>query len=503
MRRLQPFAHTKYVSLCLLQVATVAGCEDQIGASRDVVRFDVVQADQPARLADTHAIDSTLDANLEATDGRVPTDVDASAAADVQDVQDAGSLQIRVPPTIQAQLVFEAPVEATTPSTWNAHLPKLTGDESFYYVNYTFAPADHTLRYSAILQRPRGNGPGGAPAPWSEVARIVYPHQPPGIVMDRARTLHLVFDCLQYAPGMDRSCFQGGANSAGLVSRFYHLGFSARDPLGALRWDAYGNYNEWTVLSNGYMGIAVAPDDSVHWSLADGSWARHVQRFRGGRLSPAPVLSEPGRYLLYPSTAFSNQSELMFVGEFDPGGGSNAGYPAASLYSLGVNTATRILRITPDVPIAAGEVGAFPTDLDVAPNQTIYALSYVKTALATECTKLFRILPGGMVSTIAMGCLDSYARLQIVDDDTLVIIASGARDTVRIGVSNDRGDHWMWRSVPITGIAAQDIAVNSWTTIDETNSPLIYRSDRVAMVFTGIQMNNTARRMYFAEFSLR
>lgn len=473
---------------------SLVGCESEGPSSIDVPRrFDAVtDAYHEASLVDLPAQDVIRDdATFDATSGDARPDVATADAAD-------GGSELQIPQRITAQLVFEAPVAATTPATWNAHLPKLTGDENFFYLNYSYETPDTPPRYSAILQRPRNGN-----ANWTEVARVRYQHQPLGMVMDRARSLHMVFDCLQPMPGVSGECFQGGAGSGALGSRFYHLVFSSRNAMGALRWDTYGNYNEWTMESNGYMGISVAPDDSIQWSLADTMWNRHVQRFRAGMLSPAPVLNEPGRYLLYPITAWRQTGGLMFVGEFDPSGGSNAGYPAASLYALGVDNATRILRVMPDAPVAAGAPGAFPSDLDVGADQTIFALSYVYSAMPAQCTKLFRIEPGGVVNTIPVGCLDGYARLQVVDRNTLVLLSSATRDSMRVGVSTDRGDHWLWHTVMIDGINAADVAIGGWSLIDDRSAPLLYNPERITMVFSGTQMGNTSRRLYFAEFALR
>jgi hypothetical protein len=415
----------------------------------------------------------------------------------------AGPAQLRIPSEIAAQLVFEAPAATSTPATWNAHLPKLTADQYNFYVNYSFETPETAPRYSAVLVRARA---GGA---WREAARFRYQHQPLGMVMDRAGALHVAFDCLQLAPGMDGLCFQGGASSAGLASRFYHLVFSARNNSNELRFDTYANHSEWTAQSNGYIGIAVAPNDTVEWSLADSGWRRHVQRFRSVPQPAGPVLTALPRYLLYPINAWTSEFGLMFVGEFDPAGGNNAGYPASTLYATRAGESASVLRILPDAPVAAGEVGVFPSDLDVARDDTIYALAYVKSGMVDHCTKLFRIERGLLfgaranASEFAMGCLDSYAQLQLVDEQTLVVLSAANGHNVRLGWSTDRGATWEWRTVPITGINPADIAINSWTLLDDRNSPREFRADRIAMVFTGVQAGNSFRRMYFAEFALR
>jgi hypothetical protein len=443
---------------------------------------------------DAPSSDARSDAALDATTtDATRTDSDASDGDGDAAMDDARA--VRVPSAITAELVYEAPAGARTPPTWNAHLPKLVGDDRDFYAVFTHYPEAVADRYAVVVRRPRA---GGA---WSEAARFASVHQPPGIVMTRARALHLAFDCLR-APGTgDVECFRGGAGTNGLVSRFYRLVFSARDAAGALRWDSYGNYSEWVAESNGYIGLAVAPDDHVHWSLLDASMNRIAFRSDGGAGAPMHTLSEAGRPLLYPLAAWDRARLLLFAGEFDPRGGSNAGYPASSLYTLSAGAPSRILRVTPEVAVGAGMVGAFPSDLEVGDDGTLYALSYQRRADAA-CTTLFRSDRADRFVAIPVGCFDTYARLQLVDDHTLLLLASGAGASLRVGVSADRGDTWRWTDVQVRGANASDVSLFGYTLIDPRSAPGVFQSRLVRMVFSGSDSAGLARRLYFAEWSL-
>jgi hypothetical protein len=423
------------------------------------------------------------------------TGMDASADASADTGADAGAT-VRIPSEITAEAVFEAPAGATTPPTWNAHLPKLVGDARFLYVAFTHYPEAVSARYAAVLRRARGGGP------WTEVARFASVHQPIGIAMTRAGALHVALGCLRASAGADVECFRGGAGTLGLRNRFYRLVFSARDATGALRWDTYANHGEWTGEANGYAGIAVAPDDAVHWSLLDATMNRPVFRAALGAGTRVATLSEPGRTLLYPLSAWDGDRPLVFVGEFDPSGGSNAGYPAASLYALDAASPTRALRIAPEVPVGPGMIGAFPSDLEATSDATVFALAYQRRA-GGACTALFRGQIGRPFASLPVGCLDTYAKLQLVDDHTLVLVASAPGAAVRVGVSSDRGDTWRWTDVSLRGTHPDDREFFGYTLVDPRSAPGLFTPDRVRMVFSGYDAARTARRLYYAEWPLQ
>jgi hypothetical protein len=470
------------------------GCSGEVAndAGADVRRSDVVE--------DVSALDSLAqDDGLADAGDALSSDVNVSDVGGdrtvAHDVVDAG-MGVVVPSEIAAEVVFESSAGAATPPTWNAHLPKLVGDDRFFYAVYTHAADAVSSRYAAVLRRARS---GGA---WTEVARFQNIHQPPGVVMTRAGALHVTFGCLRSSPGVDATCFAGGAGTNGLNNRYYRFVFSARDASGALRWDTYANYSEWTAESNGYAGIAVAPNDDVQWSLLDAAYNRVVFRSSGAAGSTVATLSEAGRALLYPLSAWDGARALLFAGEFDRSGGSNAGYPASSLFSLGAGGAARVLRVVPEVPVGAGMIGAFPSDLEVTRDGTIYALAYQRRA-GSVCTALFRSDGGDRFDSVPVRCFDTYARLQLVDDGTLVLVATGTGARVHVGVSTNRGDSWSWSDVAVRGTHPADVSIYGYTLIDPRSSPGIFQSNQVHMVFSGSDSGGLARRLYYAHWSLR
>src|SRR5439155_18442564 len=127
-------------------------------------------------------------------------DADTHADANTADVVDAPPRVPTLPTAVAAELVATSPVSATTPASWNPHLPKFTGDDHFLYAVHTYFPNDEASRFALIMRRPRAGGP------WVQVARVDHVHQPPGVAMDRGGTMHMVFDCLRSGT-TDVSCF--------------------------------------------------------------------------------------------------------------------------------------------------------------------------------------------------------------------------------------------------------------------------------------------------------
>ena len=146
---------------------------------------------------------------------------------------------------VDAEVVTSVLRGASTPSSWNPNLPKLVGDSAFLYAVHTYYPDAIAQRYAYILKRPRA-GSGN----WTVVATFRYVHQPPGLVMDAQSRLHVVFECLRPSPNVAVECFRGGAGTGGLMNRFYHLIFKARNPDGSLRFDTYANYNETLLVKS-------------------------------------------------------------------------------------------------------------------------------------------------------------------------------------------------------------------------------------------------------------
>lgn len=434
--------------------------------------------------------------NPTAPDGAIVTneagpDATAEATADVADATEAFT-----PSEVVGELIFSGPARARTPASWNAHLPKLAGDDKFLYVVHTHFTEDVTTRFAAIMRRPRASGA------WTEVARVTHPHQPPGIVMDTNKSLHMVFDCLR--PGtLDVTCFPGGVGTNSVASRFYHLIFSARDDAGALKFDTYANHNEWTAFSNGYHGLGVTSDGATVWSLADSTWKRVVQYRSGVTTGTIATLARPDTYLLYPITAARDAKQLLlYAGEFDPKGSTNAGYPASVAFQGDLTALTESFRLTPTTMVAAGAVGSYPSDVAFDDKGVAYVLSYRLDG--PNCTELRRFDDGlGKPAKIfPLGCMDNYAKLQISRDGTVWILASALEGKMLLGWSRDRGDSFDWKPLPVTGGATGDVRFFGAAPIKPYTSPGIYDPDRMVFTFAGANSDGDAQHSYLGTIAL-
>lgn len=402
-----------------------------------------------------------------------------------------------VPTKVALEPIFESATPQKTPPTWNAHLSKLVGDSSFLYAVHTSFSDDVASRWAAIVRRPRGGGS------WTEVGRLSYVHQPPGVVLDPGGTLHLVFDCLRPSAA-DVTCFTGGAGTAGRTSRFYRLAFSSRGSDSALRFDTYANYNEWTAESNGYHSLGLLDDGTVVFSLADSSWNRVVQyRTKAGDAGTIATLSRPSTYLLYP-IAFGGPSALgFFAGEFDPKGGTNAGYPAATIFSGTLTGLTERLKIEPLTTVGPGEIGAYPSDVEVAPDGTVYALVYRRNG--DQCTELLRF-DGGLGATPArtfVGCFETYAKLQLARDGRLFLLTSGDSAGMKLGISADRGATFTFGTLAFDKpLGAGDVHVIGATPVKRSSSPLLHDPDVFTFFAAGLDASGTSKRSYLGTIRL-
>jgi len=439
-------------------------------------------------------------------DPEPPPDADQEDGHDPSDVPaDESPPDIFIPGEMQAELIATSPAGTATPPTWNAHLPKAAGDGDYLYAVHTYYPDDVASRFALVMARP-ASGPAGS---WSEVARISYPHQPPGVIMDTASRMHLVFDCLRPGSG-DVTCFQGGAGTSGLLSRFYHLVFSARDSDGLMRFDTYANHNEFTLHSNGYCGIGTTADGVTFWSLADETWQRVVQYWSGPGLfgTAAHLTAAGGVYLLYPimagDPAAGSAAFLVYAGEFDPSGGTNSGYIASTAYLGDTSGFSPLFRRTPSTPADPGTVGAYPSDVAHGPDGTLFVLSYLLEA-DDECTELLRFDGGTSAppSILPVGCVSNYAKMQFASSGVLYLLTPGSGAQVRIGVSPDRGDSWEWHDVPVSGLGGTgDTRFFGFTPVKPYTSPLIYDADSLVVFFSGYDASNLARHSYLGTLPL-
>jgi hypothetical protein len=303
---------------------------------------------------------------------------------------------------------------------------------------------------------------------------------------------------------------QGGAGTGGRTSRFYHLVFGARDGAGALRFDTYANHDEWTAESNGYLGLGTTSDGVTWWSLGDATWGRVVQWWASGTsFGTTGTLAAAPAYLLYPIHAADptagSAGLLLYAGEFDPSGGTNAGYLASSAFAGTTAGLAPLFRRAPPTPAPAGTVGAYPSDVAYGPDGTPYALSYLPLADGT-CTELLRFDGGtGAAPTILrIGCVDTYAKLQVSPGGTLyVLAAAGGGAQLRLGVSPDRGATWAWRLVPITGLPdTGDASFFGVTPVKPYTAPGLYDAGRFEFLFAGSDGSALARHSYCGSIAI-
>lgn len=444
--------------------------------------------DGPARPATVLHPDSAADSAADTSPG---TDTgDSSAHPDTSPPLDTGD-PFTAPSVATVTPIASSPTAVSTPPSWNPNLPKLASDGVYLYAVHTYYADDPATRYAAILSRPVAGGE------WTEWARVEMPHQPPGLVVDAAGRLHLVFAC-QRPGSADVTCFPGGAGTQGQSRRFYHLVFETRDDDLRYRADTYGNWDEWTAGTNGYLGLGTTPDGTTWWSLADDAWRRVVQSWgAGGDVDTLATLDLSPYYLLYPVHASLSLRELLlFVGEFNPGGGSNAAYDAAVAF-LGDGSEFR-----PAYQVAPGSgatLAAFPNDalLDAHGPTT---LAYVDDGAADN------LLATGVGTSAeletSLGNLGTYTKLHR-DGDTLWWLAPSATTTWNLAYSHDSGQSWSSNPVAVEGLHPDDTTLVGFTLLRPDGSPIAHDPATIQFFAAGLDATGLSTQSYYGEVHLR
>lgn len=426
---------------------------------------------------DTAPVDS-------ARDSSPPLDSSSPDTADTAD-------RFVVPTVATVEVIARSPVGVTTPPSWNANLPKLASDGTFLYAVHTYYPDDAASRYAAILSRPITGGD------WTEWARIDMPHQPPGIVVDTDGRLHVVFACQR--PGdTNVTCFPGGAGTQDNALRFYHLVFETRAD--DLRYDptTYGNWDEWTGATNGYLGLGTTPDGTTWWSLADDAWRRVVQSWSaGGDVDTLATLDLSPYYLLYPvHAALSYRELLLFTGAFSPLSGSNASYDAAVAF---LGDGSELRSVYQVAPGSGATLAAFPSD-------ALYDAYGTATLAYVDDGAPDNVLATGLGTSseteTRMGNLGTYAKLHR-DGDTLWLLSATATTTWNLAYSHDNGVTWTWTELAVEGIDLADTTLVGFTLLRPDGSPLAHDPGIIRFFAAGVDSQSLSTRSYFGEINLR
>lgn len=467
-------------------------CGDDI----DALDGSAVDASADGALLDTSTRDTATGDTGEVLDGRSQPDSPGADSPADSAGPDAGP--VNAPDSIAGELVYRATTRLQTPPTWNSHIPKLVSDGVYLYAIAHHSPAGSTSeRQTHILRRALSGGE------WTSAATMRGLHQPPAASFDSESRLHLAFDCL-YDAGTVQNCFQGGVNSAGIRSRAYHLVFAARSADEALRFDAYSNTNEWTLVSDGYHGIGSNAAGRTVWSFLNGEGGRIIQTTTVDSTGTYPPVERAGTTFLYPiHLPLDGASVLSFAADFDASGGTNAGYPSSSLL-LTTNAGTEnLLTLRPDPAVEAGAAGAFPTDLDVEADGTVLALAYRIDAAANTCTELLRFDDGLRMPPVVLpvGCVSNYAKLQIASDGQLFIITGNGTRSIRLGQSSDRGASWTWYTIALDVPTAMEDYFIAPTPIEARTSVTGFDPDVIRFVYSG-RTNAGSDALYYSELTL-
>jgi hypothetical protein len=345
----------------------------------------------------------------------------------------------------------DAAYQDSTGATWNPHLPKFATYKGWEYAVYSSFPDGANYRYRrAWILKKRTTG-----RKWRRTGRYVVNFANlPGLTIDRAGRLHLMFNCASSS-----SCTKGGARGGGVQDRFYDLIFTSLKKNGSfdLRSKDYSNSNEWTRPNCGYAGLGTDPSSAsgaTYASLSfndsgsscyqlDGSTG-HQWMFKLGARHPRRVQAVRGAWgawQLYPQLAFSPTGTRYEVGSDYTVDAAHtdwnyAGFQMSRWTRTG---ATGVLdkHITDaDATHQYGGKFAFPYDMAFDTTSRAYLLYGQEDGSCTDyIVKETTPGSGDFGSPIDAGCHDRYAQLQIDSSNRLYIVESNYRDQVHLPAS--------------------------------------------------------------------
>lgn len=390
-------------------------------------------------------------------------------------------------------------VRGDTPTTWNAHLPKMATHDGWEYFVYTRTSSTEPvfgMRTAWIFKRRVDS------VNWAYANRVFnYFVNVPGLVIDTSGRLHVVFTC-----AADSTCTSGGAHGYGVTTaRFYDLIFTKTNANGSFKLgpDTYENYDEWPYESCGYLGVGTDPatgetfgslsfpDATNNCNLGNpnithSQWVFNLRTGSPTWLLPPKV--DPSTWNLYPQIAISPSGTRYYVaGEWVPGGNS-ARYGSFAL--------TRWTGSGFDQPAFTDSVSdpngddrwVFPSDMSYGPNGELYFL-YVKYAGAQGCNSyLIKETSAGsgiFSSPTALGCRGSYAQLQVDSLGRVYILQDndGAHvPKLLVSVSTDEGSTFgVPQEFPVPksadGLPAASTDITQPTLVKPWSTPETYDRD--------------------------
>lgn len=462
-----------------------------------IVRQDVHDADAVTDdgLHTSTDVPALMDAPEVVEMDQVPP-VDSPTAADVMDVQDSSALPdapvvpVTIPDQIRAEVVFDF-ADNPTPrqsSNFNPNLPKITGDENYYYASVSYLNNAASGGWGRIYRRGRRGGP------WMSGVQVDNIMQPLGIAMDSQHILHAVMDCPANGPGT-QNCLGNSITSDNVPLRFHHLAFAERALDRSIDFSLFRTVPLHALNSNSYPSLHIFGDVAAVSVLTE-SPRRRIASI--GNSAPFQFVSDTTafQYLVavrHPMAAIFLGSDITLTPP-----PTTVSLTARAVLGAVVST---IHTVSPD-PVPPGGAVANASDIQLSPRGELFALTRVHRNNGM-CTELIRAMNPVRVETLPVGCVESYAKLQVVDDNTLVIFTAGAfRSSLRIGVSLDRGASWDWVDRTIdTG--PDPLQIVQITTLHEQSGPLAFERNRAKLLFCTQNGANPCTKVFFTEFALR
>jgi hypothetical protein len=318
-----------------------------------------------------------------------------------------------------------------TPTTWNAHLPKLASAHGWVYFVYTrdstIGPA-YAHRRAWVFERRAGT------RRWMRTGRVLRNFlNMPGLLIDAAGRLHLVFTC-----EAGRTCTSDGANGNGVgTARLHDLVFSKRRrdgsfSLGAPAIDDSPDAGGSSDDACGYLGMGTDPVTGQTFGSLTVPSHLGLPCWRGNPDTDAertvfglgtsstlrfvPQKVDTGTYSLYPELAISPAGVRYYAAsEWIPGGSdlpytgfglsrwSDAGFGGV-LFSDTVGNSGR------------AAIGSFASDMSFGPDGGLYLL-YQRYGGPADCMSYLvrETAPasGTFSAPLAVGCHLEWAQLQV------------------------------------------------------------------------------------------